>query len=74
MARPKSLETIIKEADGLSKRDINKLKRIYDKLGANFAAAAAAELSKKSKVTGDDYGSISVSAPDMGGDWVVGER
>ena len=59
MARPKSLESIIKEAGSLTKRDINKLKRIYDKLGANFATAAAAELSKKSKVTGDDDGSIS---------------
>lgn len=63
MAREKSLETIIKEADGLSKRDINKLKKIYDKLGSKFAAAAAAELSKKSSITDN-----------IDGDWVVNEH
>ena len=63
MAREKSLETIIKEADGLNKRDINKLKKIYDKLGSKFAAAAAVELGKKSSITDG-----------MDGDWVVGDK
>ena len=71
MARPKSLEAIVKEAGSLSKRDANKLKKIYSTLGSNFAAAAAAELSKKSKVASD--GGF-VSVPDISGDWVVDEH
>jgi len=60
MAREKSLEAIIKEHEAsLDGHDKLKLRRIYSKLGAKFAAAAAELMAKENEAAGD---------------WLVNER
>lgn len=54
MGREKSLETIIKEHEAsLDGRDKLKVKRVYEKLGAKFAAAAAELMAKENEIAGD---------------------
>ena len=61
MGREKSLGTIIKEHEAmLDGHDKRKLKRIYEKLGAKFADAAAQLIDKEKSM--------------LDGDWIVNER